>query len=702
VESPFQSVLIALHCTALHCTLAVYRKTAMWGQLKDLNAKVNLAAVMNAVAPPIQSDDEEDEGGGDGGEYYDTEDEDIDSTDEDADYSGNRRGQPEEEEEEVKQPRRAFGLVGMLSRALDNEQHQDSTPSNEEEEDLFEPDDTVAVGHYGLSNLPSDASLESVPEDSYRNEHTSLLHEQQQQQQQHDTSSNSSRISNAHHDESMLQPPAAPPKQDERGVSPSRDPSTSRRALVRETGSVTPTKTSARKPQAAVAVAVTNNGRHPSLEQLPSSPRDNGKEKSAATPPVKVSSRSHSDMAALASLSATPRTFTTNPKQGRAPTATSTLVDSTADFATTATDNAAALTSSQSRPTKAVSRGIPAPTGPVAAAAETRVPKQNVSKPLTASRARPTLPVPVETEQKSSTAAAFQEEENKVESPPPERAVQPTVPKQATPAAAAAQNGDPKASKQLDQRCQELQRQLGQAESHIVELQQQQANQMEQDEEARQRQVQSFQEKEARLLEGAAEDHQQELRILRQEMDSRFSAIQQDMAEERGVFQKEQDQMERLLEEATSRAELAERQAQQALTRTENDTAQHQQRQERSLRMAEDKLAQSMAVLDDREDQLKTLKATLKSMKGKMSEHREGAQEAEEEMDELHTENETLRHHAQTIEAECVVLREKVADLEGESDKVSSLKVCTRYDCQGDSSCLCRLPTHTIVSFLLA
>jgi chromosome segregation ATPase len=138
---------------------------------------------------------------------------------------------------------------------------------------------------------------------------------------------------------------------------------------------------------------------------------------------------------------------------------------------------------------------------------------------------------------------------------------------------------------------------------------------------------------------------------------------------------KERDEMERLLNEAISTVDAAEREKKQSRSKQDNDSAQFQQRQERALRMAEEKLAQTMALLDDREEQVENLDETVKNLKSKMSVHQEGAHEAEEELDELHTENETLRHHVQTFEAQCAELKNKVSELEGESDKVSGLKV---------------------------
>jgi chromosome segregation ATPase len=277
-------------------------------------------------------------------------------------------------------------------------------------------------------------------------------------------------------------------------------------------------------------------------------------------------------------------------------------------------------------------------------------------------------------EQNTISTSAADSESSKKEPRVTENTIVPEIQKSAT--ITPLHHDDDEASKQLELRCKELERQLGQAEGHIMTLQQQTAKQMEMEEENQQHLLLRFQEKEARLLEAAAEDHQQELALLRGDMDSRFSALKKDTDRERSESLKERDQIERLLDEAIASVEAAEREKKQALSRQGTDSAQYQQRQDRALGMAEDKLAQTMALLDDREDEVEKLNAIVKNLKSNMNEHKEGAHEAEEEIDELHTENDTLRHHVQGLDAQCAELKAKVSELEGASDKISGLKVC--------------------------
>ena len=238
--------------------------------------------------------------------------------------------------------------------------------------------------------------------------------------------------------------------------------------------------------------------------------------------------------------------------------------------------------------------------------------------------------------------------------------------------------------KELEENCKKLQMQLQQSEATIVELQHEASvSAKKHDDEL----FIKFQEKEARLLEAAAEDHEQEMMMMRGELEGQLAAVQRQLVSEQDEYHSQQSKMERLLEDTQRRLEESERKAQQMQSRHEQSAKSQIQQMERSLRMAEDKLAQTMAVLDEREEEVGQLKQSVKTLKSSMSEHQEGAQEAEEEMDELHTENETLRSHLEEVEIECASLRAKVEELHGDSEKLSAVKVrCIIRSCSAEIS----------------
>jgi hypothetical protein len=233
----------------------------------------------------------------------------------------------------------------------------------------------------------------------------------------------------------------------------------------------------------------------------------------------------------------------------------------------------------------------------------------------------------------------------------------------------------------LEKRCKELKKQLGNAENHIIELQQQASNIVEHDNSEHEQLMQHFHEKEARLLQAAAEEHEQEMKALRNAMDEKITSMQRQLVKERNAFQQDREHMTILLSEANARTEKIERQARDERSKSEKATSQIQQQQARALRMVEDKLAQTMALLDERDENVKHLKDVVKSLESNMTEHKEGVQEAEEEMDELHSENEALHNHVESLQTECSELRKKVAKLEGDSEKLVHLKVKSRLDC---------------------
>lgn len=248
------------------------------------------------------------------------------------------------------------------------------------------------------------------------------------------------------------------------------------------------------------------------------------------------------------------------------------------------------------------------------------------------------------------------------------------------------QNGDSKLSamsseeqakkiEKLERRCKELKKQLGNAESHIIDLQQQASQIMQQDNSEHEKLMQHFQEKESRLLQAAEEEHEQILKMVRNEMDEKVTAMQRQLVEERNAFQKDREHMGVLLAEANARADKVERQVREEQSKIEKSASQIQQQQARALGMVEVKLAQTMALLDERDEKVKKQKEMIKVLESNMTEHKEGVQEVEDEMDELHSENEALHSTVESLQAECSELRKKVAKLESDSEKLVHLKV---------------------------
>ena len=233
----------------------------------------------------------------------------------------------------------------------------------------------------------------------------------------------------------------------------------------------------------------------------------------------------------------------------------------------------------------------------------------------------------------------------------------------------------------LEKQCEDLQRKLRRAEDEVSILteRQKQSNAAASTDDKMEALLTQFQEKEARLLAAAQEDHEQEMKMMRVEMDNKFTLFQNEMEEERLAFERERNEMKKMMKDAMVRAEQAERQQQIESNKQESVFLQQQKKAEREARKNADKLAQTMALLDEREEQVSKLKKMVKDLESNMHQHREGAQEAEDEMDELHNENEELRHHVEEVEAQCADLQARLTELEADSERLSALKVSLTF-----------------------
>lgn len=189
-----------------------------------------------------------------------------------------------------------------------------------------------------------------------------------------------------------------------------------------------------------------------------------------------------------------------------------------------------------------------------------------------------------------------------------------------------------------------------------------------------------FQEKEARLLQATTEEHQHEIRRLEQKMQSEIHSMTEQLARDRKHFLQEQNRHRETVERSEARAEQAGMELKKFQKNQEALLHQSQQREDRAIRMAEDKVAQTMAMLDERDEQIASLKKLTRDLESTMNEHQEGAEEAEEEVEELQTENESLQEHVATLEHECEGLKAHVALLLADAENFGGMQVCRCVD----------------------
>ena len=221
----------------------------------------------------------------------------------------------------------------------------------------------------------------------------------------------------------------------------------------------------------------------------------------------------------------------------------------------------------------------------------------------------------------------------------------------------------------------QLQAQLSDAQDQIGKLQQENASEKKESQATIERMMIDFQKKEARLLEAANEESQHESMRMQESFQNNIHELEERLAKERKDFIKKEESYRQVVESRDGQVEALENDIRNLQRKYESQMSQAEQRDQRSIRMAEDKLAQTLAIMDERDDEIKRLKSTIKGLEAKMSEHVEGVEEAEGDIEELETENENLLHQIGSLEAECTKLKSRVKSLEGDSDQLGELQV---------------------------
>jgi len=187
-----------------------------------------------------------------------------------------------------------------------------------------------------------------------------------------------------------------------------------------------------------------------------------------------------------------------------------------------------------------------------------------------------------------------------------------------------------------------------------------------------------FHEKQAQLLEASNEDHMNEVNILRGQLEGKLAAVQGQLRQEQEERNEEAKQWEAQQREMQRQLEQRDNQFRQAQAQNESANADNTKKLERARRVAEDKLVDTLAKLDDRDNQVDKLKKEIKTLKASVNEQHKGVREAEEEADELIHENETLHSQVEKLQSECELLRTKVSELQEDTESLTKLKLEVR------------------------
>ena len=181
---------------------------------------------------------------------------------------------------------------------------------------------------------------------------------------------------------------------------------------------------------------------------------------------------------------------------------------------------------------------------------------------------------------------------------------------------------------ELENTCQKLKDDLAVAQATIAALRNDAMRRAEEqrartEAEARQRK----EEKTSILIsaEAAASRHMNaQVKEIRRSMEARCKELERELADETKVSSQLQEQFRKLVEEATARAEDVELRMRKEMMKQQGVSDQMQQRQQHAMEMSEEKLAQMMAVLDEKDSEVRQLKTVISDIRKTMAKNKEG------------------------------------------------------------------------------
>jgi chromosome segregation ATPase len=223
-------------------------------------------------------------------------------------------------------------------------------------------------------------------------------------------------------------------------------------------------------------------------------------------------------------------------------------------------------------------------------------------------------------------------------------------------------------NQQLKETVEQLQSDLHRAAETIAELRMTVAQQEEDERQRQQKEALRVEEEETAMIAAVKSDMQKQMAQLRDSLNAQIVSLENELDEERKSSLALQHEMQKSLEEATTRL----------LTNESEMTAQLSKKEAKftkQLQAAEKAAAKAVALLDQKEEEVQQLQAVIADMRETMKKNKVAEDEAEEEMDELHHENEELHHQLEALQKENSELKAKLASMADDSEKLGGLKV---------------------------
>ena len=232
---------------------------------------------------------------------------------------------------------------------------------------------------------------------------------------------------------------------------------------------------------------------------------------------------------------------------------------------------------------------------------------------------------------------------------------------------------------QLEQQCKTLETQLENAEKHIVAMQMETARRMDEEDQWRQELTLKAKQDESRLVEAysdaALAQLQQKLLRLKESLEADNFILKEQLQNERAATNIQLRKLQQELNEAEARTKASASDMQNALTLQNAGATKQQQRQLHTVRLAEDKLAQTLACLDDKDEEIINLKSVIKDLRATVLKNQEGSIAMEKELNDVRKENEILHHNIEVTEEEQEELQKQLEHLEGQAERTSQLQI---------------------------
>lgn len=158
------------------------------------------------------------------------------------------------------------------------------------------------------------------------------------------------------------------------------------------------------------------------------------------------------------------------------------------------------------------------------------------------------------------------------------------------------------------------------------------------------------------------------------DLEKTIQTLTDQLQSDKQSYQAREQELMDALQQAQEQARFVQDQATKVVADSDSSFAKTQRESDRTLRVVQDKLASCMAQLEDERAKTQTMESQVTALQVEM----ETIEQMEDELEQVHEDYENCKHHVTTLESEMNNLKEKLRQAQTDADEMPHLRMKLR------------------------